>query len=137
MSLKFVDQFTMKIYKLIADITPIKKHIKRIYLTAKQDGIKPFILINITRIEDLTGLIQEIYELDFEISIFTGPESVINAVEIADKIKEKLNLTKKSFDNFEIASMKNTRLTHEQGRDLTTSKLTLNYSALIKQGIKA
>lgn len=134
MSYNFLNQFRIKLYKLISEIGLVKTHIKKILFSIKQNEIFPVIYIRINRVNDLSKYNYEMFEVDFDILIFLNDTNGELAFSIASEIKSTLKAVDCSFSNYIIAGISCQNLSMEQAKDLVSSKLTLEYKSLITTG---
>ncbi|MDR0774304.1 MAG: hypothetical protein LBE72_03210 [Rickettsia sp.] len=61
MSVNFIHDFHMTIYKLLSNDQDIRLSVDRIYISVVQDAKYPFLLINILKVENISRLNQNIY----------------------------------------------------------------------------
>ncbi len=136
MSLNFIQDFQQSLYKLLSGDSEIRLSVDRIYLSVVQDAKYPFLLINILKIENISKIMQDIYSIDFEICAFARDKNRAILSALADKIINRLigdTLGQTSFmGNYSIASIKACNLSFSGSLDLITTKLTINYKALLK-----
>jgi len=133
MSLIFIYNFQNQLYSILDGNHEIKNSIRKIYFGAVQDGRCPFLLINITKAEDLSRHLEFIYSVDFQISAFARDHNHQLLVKLADKIIKLLANSNVNFEGYSIAGIKAKDIEFSKARDLITNKLTINYSALIKK----
>ena len=133
MSLVFIHNFQNQLYSILDGNAEIKNSIKKIYFGAVQDGRCPFLLINITKAEDLSRHLEFIYSINFQISAYAKDRNHQLLVNLADKIVKLLANHNISFDDYFIAGIKAKDIEFSKAKDLITNKLTINYSVLIKK----
>ncbi|XVN43251.1 MAG: hypothetical protein RCG15_02940 [Candidatus Rickettsia vulgarisii] len=133
MSRNFINDFQQTIYRLLSGDDEIRLSIDKIYLSVVQDAKYPFLLINILNIKNISQYIQDIYEINFEICVFARDKNSVILTSLADKITNKL-ITYSS-DRYNIASIKACNINFSRSADLITSKLTVNYKALLKSNL--
>lgn len=133
MTVNFIQDFQMTIYKLLSGDSDIRLSVDRIYLSVVQDAKYPFLLINIVKAENISKVIQDIYQVDFEIIAFARDKHQGLLTSLADKITNKL--TEKSFilQNYIVAGIKACSMNFQRSNDLITTKLTINCKALLKE----
>jgi hypothetical protein len=134
MALSFIHDFHMKLHKLLSGDEKIRLKIDRVYISVVQDAKYPFLLINILRAVNLSKPELEMFEVEFEICIFARDKNQGNLTLLADLINTKLNPKNCHFNGYIIAGMRSQSINFQRGQDLITSKLTMLYKTLIKQG---
>jgi hypothetical protein len=133
MSLNFIYHFQLKIHQTLSASEKLKLSIKEIYLSTIQDGIYPFILINLLKIDDKSKVTQAIYSIDFEICIFSRDKNKKNVLQISDLIAEVILPKNLAFGAYNIAGVKLNNVAFDEARDLVHNKLTMNYKTLLKK----
>lgn len=132
MSYNFIDQFLEHIYKIIQQIDSIKEgKIKGIHFNVNSREDFPCIYIITKMVEDKSKFDQKIYQVEFEISAHDrhyGNQFLNN---LASEIKEVLIKKNCSFKDHEVIGIANNKIEFEQARDLVSSKVTMNYKAMI------
>ncbi|AFC69779.1 hypothetical protein [Rickettsia amblyommatis] len=104
------------------------KLIKYIFV---QDAKCPFLLVNILHVNNISTNVQNIMQLEFEICIFTNDKNRNIALSLASKISDKIE--HHSFEN--VVGIKITKIEFQTSKDLVSTKLVMNYQALLKQKI--
>jgi hypothetical protein len=135
MSMNFIYDLQVKLHQLLSSDEEISREVDRIYLSIVQDAKYPFLLINILKAEDTSKSIYPIYDVEFEICAFARDKNQGVLISLADKITNKLNLSTSQLKDYIIAGMRIVGITFNSSQDLVTSKLTMNYKALIKRHI--
>lgn len=135
MSLNFIHNFQQTIYRLLSGDDEIRLNIDKIYLSVVQDAKYPFVLINILNIENISQYAQDIYEVMFEICVFARDKNSVILTNLADKITNKLVANHYLSDSYYVASIKAANINFSRSADLITSKLTINYKALLKSNL--
>ncbi len=134
MSYDFINKFQHRLYELISSIDLVQKHIKKILFTSKQDEVFPVIFVQINNVRDLSKYNYEMFELDFDISIYWKDKNTELAVAIASDIKNTITAENCRFDKYIAAGISCNNLSIEQARDLVSSKLKLEFKTLISLG---
>lgn len=133
MSLNFIYNLQLKIHQMLTENEELKKHIKEIYLSTIQDGIYPFILVNLLKIDDKSKLAQVIYSVDFELCIFSRDKNKKHLLQISDLINGIIIPKNLAFGSYNIAGVKLNDLTFDEAKDLVHNKLTMSYKSLLKK----
>ncbi|WP_417904753.1 Rpn family recombination-promoting nuclease/putative transposase [Candidatus Tisiphia endosymbiont of Micropterix aruncella] len=133
MSVNFIHDFHMTIYKLLSSDQDIRLSVDRIYISVVQDAKYPFLLINILKVENISRLDQNIYEVEFEISAFARDKNQGLLTLVAEKITNKLTANACILQDYIVASMKACNINFQRSSDLITTKLTIDYKALLKE----
>jgi len=131
----FIYDFQIKLHQLLSSDEEIRLIADRIYLAIVQDAKYPFLLINILKAEDISKFMHPIYDVEFEICAFARDKNQGILISLADKITNRLNLKSSQLKDYIIAGMRLGDITFNSSQDLVTSKLTINYKALIKKDI--
>jgi len=133
MSLNFIYNFQLKIHQTLSECEKLKPTIKEIYLTTIQDGIYPFILINLLKIDDKSNVVQAIYSIDFEICIFSRDKNKKDLLQFSNLITEVITPKNLAFASYSVAGVKLNSLDFDEARDLVHNKLTMTYKSLLKK----
>jgi len=133
MSLNFIHDFQIMIYKLLNEEEDIMLNVDRIYLSIVQDAKYPFLLINILKVINISEVRQRIYEIEFEICAFARDKKHIILTLLADIISSKLVPNSCKLPGNIVAGLKICNLEFHKSSDLVTSKLTINFKSLIKE----
>lgn len=136
MSVNFIQDFQMTIYRLLSGDSDIRLSVDRIYLAVVQDAKYPFLLINILRADNISRVAQYIYQVDFEIVVFAREKNQGLLTSLADKITNKLTEKSCVLHNYIVAGIKACSMNFQRSNDLITTKLTINCKALIKQDLE-
>lgn len=135
MSLNFIHYFQIMIYKLLNEEEGIMLNVDRIYLSIVQDAKYPFLLINILKATNISEVRQRIYEVEFEICAFAREKKYTILTPLADIISRKLVPQSCKLPDSMVAGLKISNLEFQKSSDLVTSKLTINFKALIKENL--
>ncbi|MFY9589576.1 hypothetical protein [Rickettsia endosymbiont of Halotydeus destructor] len=130
-----IGDFQLSLYKLLANDIEIKQSVDQIYLSVMQDAKYPFLLINMLNIDNMANLKQNISRIEFEICIFANDKNRNISVSLADKIMNKIAVDSFELQNYILAGIKAGNMKFQNSKDLITTKLTINYQALLKQEI--
>lgn len=133
MSLNFIYHFQLKIHQTLSENEKLKEQVKAIHLTTIADGIYPFILVNLVKIDDKSKLPQFIYSVDFEICIFSRDKNKKSLLFISDLVNELMIPKNLIFQGYHIAGVKLNDLVFDEARDLVHNKLTMKYKSLLKK----
>ncbi len=132
MSVNFIHDFHMTIYKLLSNDQDIRLSVDRIYISVVQDAKYPFLLINILKVENISRLGQDIYQVEFEISAFARDKNQGLLTLLAEKITNKLTANSCILQDYIVAGMKACNINFQRSADLITTRLTIDYKALLK-----
>lgn len=130
MSSTVIHSIKKHLNSIFSNSEEIKKSVKHICFSIKQDLIFPIIFIEIKEISDLSRYNQNKYKLIFDINIYTKDKTNKESLDIAEIIEkevERLN----EFEKYFIASIKKISIKFDLASDLNSNKTTLSYSALI------
>ena len=133
MSINFIQDFQMTIFKLLSCDSDIRLSVDKIYLSVVQDAKYPFLLINIVKAENISRVTQSIYQLDFEIVAFARDKNQGLLAKLAAKITNKLTEKSCVLPNYIVAGIKACSMNFQRSNDLITTKLTINCKALLKE----
>lgn len=133
MALDFIHNFQTHLYRTLCEDEQIRLSVDNIYLSVTQDAKYPFLLINIIKIKDLSQFTSKIYEVEFEICAFARDKSQKILAPLADKIVTKLTAENCKIIGYAVAGIKTGAINFQRGHDLLTTKLSINYVALIKK----
>ncbi|WP_266234633.1 hypothetical protein [Rickettsia rhipicephali] len=127
----FIYNLQLSLYKLLINDNEIKTKINKIYFPVIQDTKCPFLLVNILNVNNISTNVQNIMQLEFAICIFTNDKNRNIALSLASKISDKIE--HHSFEN--VAGIKINKIEFHTSKDLVSTKLVMNYQALLKQKI--
>ncbi len=136
MSLQFIYQFQARVYELFCASRDIRSLVTGIYLLVQHDAKHPFILISILKVNDISKYEMAIYEIDFEISIFARDKSLESLLKIVSNIASVLKPGVFDGQGYKVASIKHLGLEFVRGHDLLTTKIVMNYKALIQGALE-
>ena len=132
MSLTFIHDFQNRIYTSLLNDKDIMLVIKKIYIGVIQDGISPFLLINIAKVEDLSVHNVSLYEIEFQVSAYAKDQNHQLLVNISDLIIKNLSTMNRLFGGYKIDGIKANNMQFEKAKDLVLNRLVINYKAFIK-----
>ncbi|WP_253308566.1 MULTISPECIES: hypothetical protein [unclassified Rickettsia] len=130
-----IGDFQLSLYKLLANEDEIRQSIDQIYLSIMQDAKYPFLLINMLNVDNMANLKQNISRIEFEICIFANDKNRNISLELADKIINKIAVYSFELQNYILAGIKAGNMKFKDSNDLISTKLIINYQALLKQKI--
>jgi hypothetical protein len=133
MSLKFVHEFHLRIYKTLTSNRELRTKVDKIYLASTQETKYPFLLIKIVSVKNLSKPNFGIYEVHFEISAFARDKTQGILMSLADSINQALIFKDEDLEEYIIAGLNLTNVEFTQGQDLITTKLNIEYKTLLKQ----
>lgn len=133
MALDFIHNFQTHLYRTLCEDEKIRLSVDNVYLSITKDAKYPFLLINMIQIKDMSQFTNKIYEVEFEICAFARDKSQKILAPLADKIITKLTPETCKFIGYVVAGIKTGIINFQRGQDLLTTKLSINYVALIKK----
>ena len=95
----------------------------------------PCILIELDQVQNLSNQFQYRYEVIFSINLLIKDESILYVQKIGDKIIDIIKPINFNLDSFEVAGIKYNEIKILYSKDMITTKFSIFYRALIKQGI--
>lgn len=129
---RFIDDFLDHLYKIIQMIKSVRDgQVQGLYLQVNNKEKFPCIYIIVNSIEDKSRFDQQIYEIEFEISVHTRQQSNRFLTNLASEIKEVITQSNCSFSDHDVIGISNNRVDFEQARDLISNKMSLRYKAMI------
>ncbi len=135
MSLNFIEELQIVLHQLLSGDENIRLSVDRIYISVIQDAKYPFLLINISKANNISKSMQKIYEVDFSISIFAREKSQKIVTKLANNITRVINPASCHLNGYVIAGINHTSINCERANDLISYKLIINFKALIKANI--
>jgi hypothetical protein len=131
MAIASVALFKLNIYEILAKSEELSKQIKQIYFSVAQNAEYPFLLINILEIQDLSKFDRPIYEVKFEICVYAKDKATVVLCAIADCVIDVLAKLHNFQTEYIISGMRASNLSFEQSQDLVSTKMSINFNALI------
>lgn len=136
MSLKFIHDFQRRVHYVLSRNDKVRSKVENIYLSAVQDGKYPFLVINIQKVRDISRFAEVIYEIDFEICAFArGNHNQAFLLSLSNEIAGCLTPKECGFGQYLVAGLSLADITFEKAADLLSTRLTMNFSSLIKSYI--
>lgn len=135
MSLTLINNFQNKIYNSLLTDQAIKAVVKKIYIGVTHDAKPPFLLIEITGVTNLSIHKAQIYDVEFEISLYAKDTNHNLLVKLADSITENISKLSNLFNDFTIDGIKANSVVFNRAKDLVLNKLSISYQASISRGI--
>lgn len=132
MSLVFISQFQEKLYKILKQNELIKNMNVAVYFALQQDAKYPFIMINMLQSLNLSKLAIERYELDFEICIFVRDKAQDLLLKIASEVMKIITIEALASEQYNLVAINYNTSEWVRGQDLLTTKLVINYKALLQ-----
>ncbi|MGI4775416.1 MAG: hypothetical protein ACRYE9_00545 [Janthinobacterium lividum] len=130
----FIHDFKMQIYYLLSGNADISAKVNSVYIAPTQDAKHPFLLINIIKVIDCSKFNCNMYNIEFEVCIFTREKNQNISYSLLDKITSSLISENCQFGDYMVSAIKASVLDFDQSRDLISNKLSIKYKALIKRG---
>lgn len=135
MSLTFIHDFQNRIYTSLLYDEAISNLVKKIYIGTIQDGQSPFLVINITKAEDISVHKVAIYKIEFQITAYAKDKNHILLVTLSDLIIKNLADINAAFSDYCIDGIKANNIIFDKAKDLVLNRLVIHYKALIKKMI--
>ncbi len=132
MSLVFISLLQEKLYKVLKQNELIKHMNIAVYFALQQDAKYPFIMINMLKSSNLSKPLIERYEVDFEICIFVRDKAQESLLKIASEVMQVVKVEALSFERYKLIGINYNTSEWVRGQDLLTTKLVINYKALIQ-----
>lgn len=131
MSLQSIGHFQKYIYEILKNNAQLCQNVQGIYLSVQQDAKYPFILINLLELKDVSKYSKKIYEIDYEIAIFSRERSQEPILKIADHVTDLMGLQSAGIAPANLISMKKNSMEWIRGSDGTSNKLVMKYKAML------
>lgn len=131
MSLQSIGHLQKAIYEMLKTDQTLNKMISGIYISVQQDAKYPFILISLSSMQDMSKYSRKIYEIEFEIAIFTRDKVQEPVLKIADHIAKLLSENSIGIAGSYVISMRKTSLEWVKGYELTSAKVVMKYKGII------
>jgi hypothetical protein len=135
MSFKFIQDFQINLYKILAENSELQKIVNNIYFSVVQDAKYPFLLINILKISNNSKFNQSIYDIEFEICIFARDKNNSILISIAKLIIAILEIKVATFEDYMIIGIKPSEITFNSSQDLVTHKMGIHYKTILRERI--
>ncbi len=133
MSLTFIHVFQNRIYSSLSEDKEIMFIVKKIYIGAIQDGVSPFLLINVAKADDLSVYNIALYEVEFQVSAYAKDQNHQLLVKLSDLIVSNLSKINRLFGGYMIDGIKANNMQFEKAKDLVLNRLVINYKSFIKK----
>jgi len=133
MSLTFIHDFQNRIYSSLADDQKIMSIVKKVYIGVIQDGVSPFLLINVAKADDLSVHNIALYEVEFQVSAYAKDQNHQLLVKLSDLIVSNLSKINRLFGGYMIDGIKANNMQFEKAKDLVLNRLVINYKSFIKK----
>ncbi|MEY3197363.1 MAG: hypothetical protein RLZZ59_734 [Pseudomonadota bacterium] len=131
MSLEIVGHFQKAIYEILVTDNELKKQVQSIYLTKPQDAKYPFVLVSILNLRDLSKFKKTIFEVEFEIDVFSRDKVSDNMLEISNRIAILLDSQTIGLADAYVVSLKRHSLEWVSGKELGHNKIEIKYKSVI------
>ncbi|GAB4164482.1 MAG: hypothetical protein Tsb006_4080 [Rickettsiaceae bacterium] len=133
MSLTFIHDFQNRIYSSLSADKEIMSIVQKIYIGTTQDGKSPFLLINISKAEDLSLHKVALYTIDFQISAYAKDTNYNLLTKLSDIIIRNLAGINKLFSGYSIEGIKANDICFDKAKDLVLNRLVINYKSFIRK----
>ena len=131
MSLSLIHSFEYTLYETLKNKEIVSSLTSSIYLSIQQNAKQPFILVNIEKITNVMNICSKYYEIDFQICIFDNQKTKSSLLKIAGAVSEVVIPYNLQSNIFFVISTNFITSEFIKGQDLLTTKLVLNYKALL------
>ena len=132
MSVKLINDFRMKIYKLLSEDGELSNKLDRVYLFVVPDAKYPFISVNLINSEKTCVPRAIFYEVEFDISFFSRDKNKASADLITERVADLLNIKALRSVINNIVGINTISVTTNQSADFITNKTSIRYKALLK-----
>lgn len=131
MSLQSIGYFQKAIYEMLKTDEQLSSMVAGIYLSVQQDAKYPFILVSLVSLLDVSKYSKKIYEIDFEIALFTRDRVQEPILKIADHISDLMESKPIGIAQANLLSMRKNSIEWVRGQDGMSSKLVIKYKGMI------
>jgi len=131
MSLQSIGHFQKAIYETLKTDERLAQMVMGIYLSVQHDAKYPFILVNLISLQDLSKYTKKIYEIDFEIALFTRDRVQEPILKIADHISHLVESQAIGVADASLISMRKNSIEWVRGQDGMSSKLVMKYKGMV------
>lgn len=131
MSLQFIGLFQKSLYEILNTDAELKNMIPQIYISVQQDAKYPFILLSFLHLNDVSKYSKKIYEMEFEISIFTRDKLQENTLRVAEHISKLIREKSIGVGEGNLVSLSRNSLEWVRGNEITSGKMVMKYMGRI------
>ena len=131
MSLQSIGHFQKAIYEMLKTDSQLASMVTNIYLSAPQDAKYPFVLVNLVSLQDMSKYNKKIYDIDFEIAIFTRDRVQESVLKIADHIEILMHKSSIGVADAHIVSMRKNSIEWIRGQYNMSNKILMKYKGII------
>jgi len=131
MSLQSIGHFQNAIYEMLKTDEKLTKMVVGIYLSVQHDAKYPFILLSLVLLQDVSKYSKKIYDVDFEVSLFTRDRVQEPILKIADHISHLIESKPIRIADANVISMRKNSIEWVRGQDGMSSKLVMKYKGMI------
>ena len=131
MSLQSIGHFQKAIYEMLKTDEQLAKMVAGIYLSVQQDAKYPFVLVSLISLQDVSKYSKKIYDIDFEIALFTRDRMQEPILKIADHISHLMESKPIGIAEANVISMRKNSIEWVRGQDGMTNKLVMKYKGII------
>jgi hypothetical protein len=133
MSLTFIHDFQNRIYSALSSDEKIMSKINKIYIGTIQDGKSPFLLINISKAENLSLYKVALYSVEFQISAYAKDTNHHLLTQLSDIIINNLSTINILFSGYSIEGMRANNIYFDKAQDLVLNRMVINYKSFIRK----
>ena len=131
MSLQSIGHFQKAIYEMLKTDEQLAKMVAGLYLSVQQDAKYPFVLVSLISLQDVSKYSKKIYDIDFEIALFTRDRVQEPILKIADHISHLMESKPIGIAEANVISMRKNSIEWVRGQDGMTNKLVMKYKGII------
>jgi len=131
MSLQSIGHLQKAIYEMLKTDEQLTKMVAGIYLSVQQDAKYPFILVSLVLLKDMSKYSKKIYDVDFEISLFTRDRVQEPILKISDHISNLMESKPIGIVDVHVISMRKHSIEWVRGQDGMSSKIVMKYKGII------
>ena len=131
MSLQSIGHFQKAIYEMLKMDEQLAKMVAGIYLSVQQDAKYPFVLVSLISLQDVSKCSKKIYDINFEIALFTRDRVQEPILKIADHISHLMESKPIGIAETNVISMRKNSIEWVRGQDGMTNKIVMKYKGII------
>ena len=131
MSLQSIGHFQKAIYEMLKTDEQLTRLVMGVYLSVQQDAKYPFILVSLISLQDVSKYSKKIYDIDFEIALFTRDRVQEPILKIADHISHLMESQAIGIADANVVSMRKNAIEWVRGQDGLSSKLVIRYKGMV------
>ena len=131
MSLQSIGHFQKAIYETLKTDQRLMQMVAGVYLSVQQDAKYPFVLVSLISLQDMSKYSKKIYEIDFEIALFTRDRIQEPILKVAEHISNLMESQSVGIADANLVSMRKNTIEWVRGQDGMSSKLVMKYKGMV------